>query len=454
MDLFIRLTYKSEQTETIFQLLEKIDSSNKQSLWLVPQPAQDGRHEIQIELNDDLQFNICNLSDFEEDEEIIFEKLQGLHEQYIEAKNSGLEITSDSDDYSNEKPGYSPDDIYVENKPFSIQQLINLIENKDLDLAPNFQRHFVWDRTRQSLLIESILLGLPLPSIYLSQYPDGLLTVVDGLQRIHTIQDFINDKLRLCNLEYLHECNDKKYSELKQVLPPLYLRRFGQTQLMCFVIDYRSPSKLKFDLFKRLNTGGKPLNSQEIRNCLSRPTVQKVLYDMSSSSEFTLATDNTISNLRMQAQEAALRFLYFREQYSHEDVVGSYNGKIDSTLDNFIDELNSKTDFIQDITAYKDALKSAYYLFGKQTFRKVTSQSNRRLAVNKLIMLCLSVLLSFVSYEDIKTKFDRESLIEPLRDLIDNNEEFYRAITYGTNSKWNIETAMRILRDQLLKLDI
>ena len=69
------------------------------------------------------------------------------------------------------------------------------------------------------MLIESILLGLPLPSIYLSQYEDGMLTVVDGLQRIHTIKNFVEDKLRLCNLEYLKECNEKRFSEIKKVLP-------------------------------------------------------------------------------------------------------------------------------------------------------------------------------------------------------------------------------------------
>lgn len=451
MDLYIRLTYKENQKETTFQLSEGRDGT----LYLIPTNSGDNPiqyDKIEVRKGDDGVLCIDNIALFEEDESVIKNRMSGLAEAYLDAKNQGFEVTSEELEEGC-KAGYNPDDIYVENKPFSIRQLIELIEQGDLDLAPNFQRHFIWDRTRQSLLIESILLGLPLPSIYLSQYPDGMLTVVDGLQRIHTIKNFMEGKLRLCNLEYLRECNDKTFDEVKTVLSPLRIRRFGQTQLMCFVIDYRSPNKLKFDLFRRLNTGGKPLNGQEIRNCLSKPAVQKALNDMSMSDEFKLATDNTVTNTRLQAQEAALRFLYFRRQYSVSKSVGNYSGKMDDTLNEFIDELNKQKDFSQEIAFYKEAMLSAHYLFGKFAFRKVAVQNNRRLAVNKLLMLCLSVLLSFHTYDEIKSVYQPNSWIEPLKNLIDNNEELYRAITYGTNSKWNIETAMTILRNELMKKD-
>lgn len=448
MDLLIRLTYKGNYEETVFQLLK--DGDNE--LYLIPQLDNNdasSHHRIKLRQQDNGILCIDDIAPFLESADIITERLLGLSEAYLEATSQGFEITTD--DYTPEvKPGYKPDEIYVENKPFSIKQLMDLIEQKDLDLAPNFQRNFIWDRTRQSLLIESILLGLPLPSIYLSQYPDGILTVVDGLQRIHTIKNFMDDKLRLCNLEYLKECNDKTFSEIKDVLSPLRIRRFAQTQLMCFVIDYRSPSNLKFDLFRRLNTGGKPLNGQEIRNCLSRPKVQQALNEMSQSSEFKLATDNTVTNTRLQAQEAALRFLYFRHQYSEENPVGEYIGNMDNTLNGFIDELNKRSNFDKEIACYKEAMLSAHYLFGRYAFRKVMHNSARRLAVNKLLMLCLSVLLSLRSHDEIRSSYAPESLIKPLKGLIDGDPDFYRAISYGTNSKWNIETAMVKLRDMLM----
>ena len=101
---------------------------------------------------------------FEESQEIINERLYGLYEEWMETMDNGFdadgEFVTDSS-----KPGYSPDDIFVENKPFSLKQLIDLIDSGDIDLNPNFQRNFVWDKTRQSRLVESIFLGLPLPSI-------------------------------------------------------------------------------------------------------------------------------------------------------------------------------------------------------------------------------------------------------------------------------------------------
>lgn len=429
MDLYIRLTCKGESEETTFQLSE----GKEDGLYLVP--TMEGKPAIRLEQHQG-ELAISDKSLFEEKEEVINERLQGLAEAYLDAKSQGFEVTSEEQEEEPTKEGYNLDDIYVENKPFSIRQLIELIEEGDLDLAPNFQRHFIWDRTRQSLLIESILLGLPLPSIYLSQYEDGMLTVVDGLQRIHTIKNFMEDKLRLCNLEYLKECNEKKFSEVKEVLSPLRLRRFGQTQLMCFVIDYRSPSRLKYDLFRRLNTGGKPLNGQEIRNCLSKPVVQNALMQMSGSEEFKLATNGTVKDTRLQAQEIALRFLYFRRQYSKENPVGDYSGKMEDTLNAFVDELNKQKDFSEEVRSYKEAMRSAHYLFGEYAFRKIAPSGSRKLAVNKLLILCLSVLLSFYSLEEIEKRFQQESLVIPLKGLINNNEDLYRALTYGTNFQY------------------
>ncbi len=449
MNIFIRLTDRNSKEEIQFQLA----GEDNEHLWLISSSDEKDRLPLKYVNGEMLRID-GDLSRFDEPKEVIDERLSGLTENFVEAQGLGMEVTSeesgDAYDGRRGKPGYNPDDIYVENKPFSIRQLMDLIDQKDLDLAPNFQRNFIWDRTRQSLLIESILLGLPLPSIYLSQYPDGLLTVVDGLQRIHTIKNFMDNKLRLCNLEYLDNFNGKTFEELKDgLLSPLRLRRFGQTQLMCFVIDYRSPSKLKFDLFRRLNTGGKPLNGQEIRNCLSKPVVQEALNAMSSSEEFKMATDNSVTNTRLQAQEAALRFLYFRQQYSYAPPVGCYDGKMDDTLDDYVDYLNNnKKDFTEEVRCYREAMKSSYHLFGKSAFRK-PNYGGRRLGVNKLLMLGISVLLSFYSYEEIEERFRGRDLVGELASLIGSNEEFYRAITYGTNSKWNIATAIEILQKDL-----
>lgn len=435
-----RFTVKGTDIEIPFTIIENDNSSVY--LYSI---INDSEYKFQLGNTEGL-LRLIEENPFEESPEIVDERLTGLSSDWIESKAQGFDTTIDFEQIK--QPGYGPDDIFVENKPFSLRQILDLIESKDIELTPDFQRNFIWDKTRQSKLIESILLGLPLPSIYLSQYEDGRLTVVDGLQRLSTIKAFLNNELKLVNLEYLTESNGKFFKELEKVLSPLRLRRFTQTQIMCFVIDYRSPSKLKFDLFRRLNTGGKPLNNQEIRNCLSRPEVQQVLKDMVNLPSFGQATAYSVKDTRMDAREAALRFLYFVEQYSPnlENPTGEYNGDMEDTLNDFIDELNSRniTDLRNVISVYDEGLKNAFHLFGDYCFRKVTIETvnGRRSPVNKVLMLSFSVLLSKYSYSTVTEKCDYAELLDPLANFISSNEEVFRAITWGTNGKWNLTVCL------------
>lgn len=437
----VRFILKGEDQETVFNPIRA-----KEYGMVLYGKSSDGK-ELRIPLKqEDGIFILKGENPFEEDEAVVNERLLGLSQEWLDTENSGLEASFE-DDYTYGKPGYSPDDIYVESKPFSIPQLIQFIEDGDIEISPNFQRNFVWDRTRKSRLIESIFLGLPLPSIYFSQYKDGRLAIVDGLQRLHTIDEFYHNELRLSNLEYLVECNGCTYKELEGILSPLRLRRFKQTQIMGFVIDYRSPSALKFDLFKRLNTGGKPLNAQEIRNCMSRPGLQKTLHNMVSCDEFIKATDGSVSDVRMAAQELALRFIYFYDQYDVANPIGNYSGRIDDELNNFIDFLNSQRQDELDnyCELFKTSLRSAYRIFHRFAFRKIDIdyQSARRTPINKLLFTTITVIFArhATDYEK-KLRFFQQSdtqVMDSLAQLINDDKSFFSALTWSTNAKWNFE---------------
>lgn len=447
MSIKVRFTLRGKRQETTFYLVKRDDMSLPELI------GQSDEHTVTLPLNvDNSRLSLKDISPIEDPKPIIDDKMLSLSEGYLEALASGDDLSLDDELISTTPlPGYGPEDIYVENKPFSLRQIVDLIETRDIDLTPNFQRNFVWDRTRQSQLIESILLGLPLPSIYLSQYDDGILTIVDGLQRINTIYRFMRDELTLTNLEYLKECNGLTYSKLITVLSPLRVRRFGQTQISCFVIDWRSPSQLKYDLFRRLNTGGKPLNKQEIRNCLSRNEVREALISMVSSDAFAKATAGSISDLRLEAQEAALKFLYFHEQYIASDGIGDYNGSMDQTLNQYVDHLNHRKDFAREIHAYTQALTSAYYLFGDYTFRKIQReyQSRRRPQINKTLMLAITVLLADVSPRQVENIYRPQQLADPLAQLISDDTTFFDSITYSTNSKAKIATVLHTLKTRI-----
>lgn len=441
MQLVVRFTLKDKKTEIPFTVVLD-EPADKLFLY-----SNANNQVIKIPLKEENGILFLeNENPFEESNEIVGERLIGLSSEWLESRSQGFDNTVNFEEEEN-KPGYGPDDIFVENKPFSLKQIFDLIENGDIELAPSFQRNFVWDKTRQSKLIESILLGLPLPSIYLSQYEDGRLTVVDGLQRLTTIKKFMEDKISLTNLEYLEDCNNKKFSELDGILSPLRLRRFGQTQIMCFVIDYRSPSQLKYDLFRRLNTGGKPLNNQEIRNCLSKPFVQKILLRMIDQISFYSATGGSVKDTRMEAREAALRFIYFYEQYHPENPIGKYSGDMEKTLDEFTDELNKRSEakLEQYISIYDKALLTSFYLFGDFCFRKVLPETlkGRKSPINKLLMLTFTVLLAKLDLDLTNLDITHGRLVHDLANFIKEEDLLFEAITYGTNSKWNIDLGFK-----------
>lgn len=445
--LEVYFTLKGEDKESVF-----IPVKAKDGVFYLSRSVNDGKpYDVKIKQDKNTHiFELAEENPFDEKDDIVESKLVELSEAWMDTTAQGIE-DSDSDTIASTDTTieYTPEQIFVENKPFSLQQIMDLIENGDIELNPNFQRHFIWDKTRQSRLIESIFLGLPLPSIYFSQYDDGRLAVVDGLQRLNTIRVFQKNELQLINLEYLKNCEGKKFKELKDVLSPLRLRRFGQTQLMCFVIDYRSPSKLKYDLFRRLNTGGKPLNNQEIRNCLSRPHLQEALREMTTSDEFRLATNYSLKDTRMADQEAALRFICFYRKYSQDNPCGDYNGLMDETLDACVDELNREKNLDEYQTIYKKSLMMAYQLFEHYAFRKVGLNyiDESRYPINKLLMMCVTVLLAKF-HEQFKIG-STTTLTAKFAELLNKDDQLFNMLTWGTNGKANINYVFRTLKNEL-----
>lgn len=158
----------------------------------------------------------------------------------------------------------------------TVRQLIDMVTEKSIDIAPEYQRHFIWDATRQSQLIESVFLGIPVPSLFMATNKDSSWEVVDGLQRLTTIVNFIageetisevnknGKKLKIDGLEKLDTLNGLKFEDLPKSVQLSFLTR----PIRVTVLNDRSDFNIRFDLFERLNTGGVTLHPQEIRNCV------------------------------------------------------------------------------------------------------------------------------------------------------------------------------------------
>jgi len=367
-------------------------------------------------------------------------------DKIFESESSGIEVEYDSDFDSNKEKEihpYNPELIRIEPKPFQISLVQELIEDGDIDLAPEFQRHFVWtDKGMRSRLIESIMLRIPLPLFYLSQDEDSTYQVIDGLQRLTVINQFLNNKFALVDLEYLVECEGLYFKKLNKNKESLsnsqyskYAKRIRQTQIIFNIIDPQTPSKVKFDIFKRINQGGKPLKPQEIRNCMAKPKSRAFLKTLSQSEQFKNATNGSLKPMRMEDEEMVLRFIAF---YLKKD--NSTAGYMTHFLDDAIEKLNHLDDLVLEKIkiAFFNAMNNAYYLFGSYSFRKCLKkdflEGARKPLINKSIFTAFTWVLSKYDFEIVKKLNKKDTFAPLLANKIESNTEYLEVISNGTNN--------------------
>ena len=204
---------------------------------------------------------------------------------------------------------FDPARIRVETKAMVISQLLGRMKYDEIDLAPDFQRKGgIWSRRAKSQLIESLLIRIPLPGFYMDGSDENRWLVVDGLQRLTTLKEFAIDKtLVLSGLEFLTAYQGKGFEDLPRDLQ----RRIDETQVTVFLIQENTPPEVKFNIFKRINTGGLPLSAQEIRHALYQGPATTFLHDLAGLPEFLKATRRGIRDDRMGDRECILRLLAF-----------------------------------------------------------------------------------------------------------------------------------------------
>ena len=214
-------------------------------------------------------------------------------------------------------------EIFTDSYPMSIGELVNLYKDCDLEINPAFQRFFRWTDLQKTRLIESILLGIPIPSIFVAQRDDGVWDLVDGLQRTSTILNFMSElkdcegkivkPLTLSGTEYLPLLDQVVWKEGKHELDPALKRLFKREKIEIKIIKKESDASTKFELFQRLNTGGTQLSDQEVRNCLLimlNEDFYKILVDLSKDQNFneTISITDRLYEERYE-MELVLRLL-------------------------------------------------------------------------------------------------------------------------------------------------
>ncbi|MFC4922856.1 MULTISPECIES: DUF262 domain-containing protein [Delftia] len=371
---------------------------------------------------------------------------------------------------------FDPASISIDTRVIALDHVLRRLRQGTIRLAPSFQRKYIWDEPRKSRLIESLMLRIPLPMFYVAANHDGTWDVVDGLQRLTTIRDFliVSEKseyksLKLAGLEFWGDrFNGKTFAEIESMeTNSRVVNNILETEMRFTVINPGTPEEVKRNIFKRINTGGMPLTLQEIRHALYQGPATDLLAKLVESDSFLNAVDNSIDDSRMAGRELILRFLAF---YMFDHTNG-FDGDMDKLLSNVMRVINCLPNvgekemlkifkdapvpelIFRDIgkveIAFGKAMIRGKRFFGEDAFRKGTSES-RRTPVNKALFEAWSKIFAAMKPSEFRDLCSNKAdAIKEYKKIL-TKDSFERAISRDSTSGPGVRERYRVL-DGLVK---
>ena len=316
---------------------------------------------------------------------------------------------------------YPIDELLIRNEGRTIYEVSRRIDQGTYIMDPDFQRDFIWKENKQSRLIESVIMRIPLPVFYLAENQEGKIIIVDGLQRLSTFQQFLKNKLRL-KLPDQEDLHRKYFKDL----PPKLQNRVEDFNLIFYIIDSKLPERAQLDIFERVNDGV-PLTRQQMRNCLYMGKGTRFLKDASKSETFLKATGNSLKSETMRDREFINRFCAF--QLLGPD---SYNGDMDKFLATCLKHMNKMEELhlSQLSEELQRGLSNNHILFDRHAFRKHRPNQRNRNPINASLWDVMSTGLSRHQADHVQAHADplRQAIYKLLAD-----EKFDEAISLGTN---------------------
>lgn len=349
---------------------------------------------------------------------------------------------------------YPNAEVRVTRAQYSTLHIKRLVEDrKELIIDPDFQRGNVWAKKQGAELVESILMGIPIPVMYLFEMRDGKKQVVDGRQRISAILDFLNDKLVLKDLKILPEYNDCKFSDLDAKMQGI----FEDSQMYFYIIQPPTPERVKYDIFDRVNRGGTRLTNQEMRNALYRGKSTRLISELSKTEEFLRATGHGISPKRKKDNYVILRTISFYLLYRKADVVLKQNGEAieyKSDIDDFLAKMmifiNEKAsdELIADCrTMFLRAMNNSYRIMGEDAYRFAAYEDESGKSRKRPINMPLFEMLAYIFSDDCVTNNSQitRDAINKFKDTYDYQKMLMSNVDSSTNVSERFSTAKKLL---------
>jgi hypothetical protein len=337
------------------------------------------------------------------------------------------------------------DRLVFQASDLSLGTISSMVEREAIDIRPSYQRRERWHARKQSALIESFLLNVPVPPVYLAEDEYGRYSVVDGKQRITSIFRFMSNELALSNLETFREVEGLRFSQLPQDLKnALEVRPY----LRVITLLKQSDPQLKFEVFTRLNRGGEAMSPQELRNVAFRGELNDAIYLLAEHAflrkALKIKDERSSAYTKMLDAELVLRFLTMRDRWRY------FSGDYRTEMDRFMIE-NQHADDDQ-LSAYRNAfigaLETCENIWGKAAFKRPAPNGWRDLLLTGMYDAEMVAVDLLTKPDRLRAIEHRRSIIEKTRSLF-GDSQFDTAVRVGTNTParifYRIEQVLEIL---------
>lgn len=329
---------------------------------------------------------------------------------------------------------------------YNLGTLADLVQTKAVDLSPEYQRRFRWDPIRQSKLIESFLMNVPVPPIFLNEDKYGQYSVIDGKQRLNTIFEFLRGRLRLTGLEIFSDINDNTFDSLPSRLQTVIKTR---PTLRAIIILRQSDEDVKFEVFQRLNTGGVQLNPQEIRNSTYTGPLNNAILDLSVNKQFHKLlgiTNKDKSAIYQEMRDAELVLRYFTFRNTWQDFSGGMKRQMDEYMRNNshmgesgLEEL--KNDFLNTVNVVEAA-------FGEHSFQRWMPEKR---IWRRQVLASLYDAQMFACKDLSTERMNKDRILVTMKSLFENIE-FRKFIDSATNTPGFFQARIKVIKGMLEKI--
>lgn len=338
------------------------------------------------------------------------------------------------------------DRLVLQASDLSLETIGSMVDSGAIDIQPQYQRRARWSNEKRSALVESFLLNIPVPPVYLAEDDYGVYSVIDGKQRITAIHDFMSDKFALTKLEDFEDIQGLRFTQLPRELGnALRVRPY----IRAITLLRQSDPNLKYEVFQRLNTGGEPLNAQEIRNVAFRGPLNDLIYRLAGAEflreQLKIRNDRSPSYRNMLDAEFVLRFLTLRESWK------SFSGDLRKSMDNYM--AHNQTPAVAALGAHEDrftqALAWCQHLWGARAFQRPVAGGWRDQA---LAGMYDAQMVAVTELPDASLRrLEPAKVLSATRRLFDD-DQFERAVREGTNTPQRVRYRISELKRRLTDL--